>query len=142
MSTGIERVESEAEQDVLRAIRDMYAAFVADDRRRFDSHLAQGVTTWESHLPRLYDRPELDAYRDNRTPAERPRLSALHVVPQRVDVWQQTAVARYVLVSVPAAEGADHGTTRVTDVLRHGADGWRIVHHHAERRDVSEAWHA
>ena len=32
-------------------IADMYDAFLAGDRDRFDSHLHPDVTTWETHLP-------------------------------------------------------------------------------------------
>jgi len=131
MSAAIDEAEA-----IVEGIRDMYAAFLAGDRRRFDGHLAADATTWESHLPRLYDRAELDAYRDRRSPAETPVLDDLRVGVERVDVWGDVAVVRYVLTAVPPQGGAE--TTRVTDVLAHGGDGWRIVHHHAELRPAPE----
>jgi hypothetical protein len=115
---------------VLEGIRDMYAAFLDGDRARFDRHLDPATTTWESHLPRLYDRAELDTYRDGR-PASEPAVADLRVEPQQVDVWDDVAVARYLLL-VTGSAGAAVETTRVTDVLRRRPDGWRIVHHHAE----------
>ena len=115
-------------------IADMYDAFRAGDRDRFDSHLHADVTTWETHLPGpLRTRAELDAYRDARDAAgHRPRLDRLAATDLRVDVWNDTAAARYVLVAVPAGS-AEVEETRVTDVLRRDGGRWLIVHHHAER---------
>lgn len=120
-----------AEEAVLAGIRDMYAAFLDGDRARFDRHLDPTTTTWETHLPRLFDRDELDAYRDGR-PASDSTVVELQVEPQQVDVWGDVAVARYLLL-VAGSTGVAVETTRITDVLRRRADGWRIVHHHAEQ---------
>ncbi|MHA6626482.1 nuclear transport factor 2 family protein [Pseudonocardia sichuanensis] len=119
------------EQEVLAGIRDMYAAFLDGDRARFDRHLDPTTTTWETHLPRLFDRGELDDHRDRR-PVASSRVAELRVEPQQVDVWDDVAVARYLLL-VARSTGAAAEVTRVTDVLRRRADGWRIVHHHAEQ---------
>ena len=121
-----------SEREIAAAIDDMYDAFLAGDRARFDAHLDADVTTWETHLPGpLRTRAELDAYRDGRDAAgERPRLTELAARAKRIDVWGEVGVARYELHARPASGAAS--TTRVTDVLRRGADGWRIVHHHAE----------
>lgn len=124
------------EEAVLDGIRDMYDAFLARDRDRFDRHLAPTVTTWESHLPDLMSRRELDEYRDRRTARERPDPADLRVQPRAVDVWGDRALARYVLVAVPRDAGAPPVSTRVTDVLERTPSGWRIVHHHAERQDT------
>ena len=124
-------IDTDAEAVVV-GIRDMYDAFLAGDRPRFDSHLAGETTTWESHLPRLYDRAELDGYRDHRGPSETPAPLDLRVEVQRVEVWGDVALAGYLLVAVPA-DGAPE-VTRVTDVLRRFDADWRIVHHHAEHR--------
>ncbi|MFY1632732.1 nuclear transport factor 2 family protein [Solwaraspora sp. WMMB335] len=118
---------------VAAGIGDMYEAFLAGDRARFDRHLHAEVTTWETHLPGpLRTRAELDAYRDQRDAAGvRPRLDRLAAERLRVDVWGDTALARYELVAVPT-DGGPVGRSRVTDVLRRAGDGWRIVHHHSE----------
>lgn len=125
------------QEEVLDGLRDMYRGFVEDDRLRFDSHLHDSTTTWESHLPRMYSRPELDAFRDARTAAERPTVAELRVEPRRVEVWGATALAAYLLIVVPAA-GAPVESMRITDVLRREADGWRIVHHHAVTCEVPD----
>ncbi|MEV4292693.1 nuclear transport factor 2 family protein [Nonomuraea bangladeshensis] len=117
---------------IAAAIDDMYAAFVAGDRARFDSHLHPDVTTWETHLPGpLRTRAELDAYRDARDGSgRRPVMDTLAARDKRIDVWGEVGVARYVLVAEPHGAPAQH--TRVTDVLRHTRGRWLIAHHHAE----------
>jgi ketosteroid isomerase-like protein len=127
-------VATETKQDaasILAAITDMYDAFQSGDRSRFDSHLDADVTTWESHLPRLVSREELDSYRDNRSPEERPTLHELRVDPQRIEAWGDHALARYELVAI-ASEGEEPEVSRVTDVLRRTERGWLIIHHHSE----------
>ncbi|MCK2217065.1 nuclear transport factor 2 family protein [Actinomadura sp. ATCC 31491] len=117
---------------IAAAIDDMYAAFLAGDRARFDTHLHPDVTTWETHLPGpLRTRAELDAYRDARDAAgPRPALAVLAARDKRVDVWGEVGVARYVLVAEP--HGAPAQRSRVTDVLRLTRGRWLIAHHHAE----------
>lgn len=124
---------SGADADLIAAgIDDMYDAFLAADRRRFDGHLHDEVTTWETHLPGpLRTRSELDAYRDRRDGSgARPHLDRLTAEDKRIDVWDDTGVARYVLVAEPPGGPARH--SRVTDVLRRVDGDWLIVHHHSE----------
>jgi hypothetical protein len=124
---------SGADADLIAAgIDDMYDAFLAADRRRFDGHLHDEVTTWETHLPGPpRTRSELDAYRDHRDGSgARPHLDRLAAEDKRIDVWDDTGVARYVLVAEPPGGPAQR--SRVTDVLRRVGGDWLIVHHHSE----------
>lgn len=118
---------------IAAGIDDMYAAFLAGDRARFDAHLHEDVTTWETHLPGpLRTRSELDTYRDTRDSAgERPVLALMAATDKRIDVWGDVGVARYVLVTKDATSGEEQ-QSRVTDVLRCVDGTWRIVHHHSE----------
>ncbi|MDQ6527179.1 DUF4440 domain-containing protein [Nocardioides sp. LHD-245] len=139
MSASTSRSTSNVSDEVeviVSGIRDMYDAYLAQDRVRFDRHLAADATTWESHLPRLFDRHELDSYRDRRTPADLPAIDDLQVTVHRVDVWGGVAVARYLLHAVVANRTPE--TTRITDVLTRDEAGWRIAHHHAEARRVPD----
>ncbi|GAA2900563.1 hypothetical protein GCM10010517_66210 [Streptosporangium fragile] len=117
---------------IAAGIDDMYDAFLAADRARFDRHLHAEVTTWETHLPGpLRTRSELDAYRDARDGSgARPVLARLAAEDKRIDVWDDVGVARYVLVAEPPGGPAQH--SRVTDVLRRVGGDWLIVHHHSE----------
>jgi hypothetical protein len=127
------------EDEVLAAIRDMYDAFVADDRGRFDSHLHGTTTTWESGMPAMYSRAELDRFRDERGHAgKRPVVSEMRVEPQRIDVWGDTAVIAY-LLRITTEDADQAGLSRVTDVLRRDGDSWVIVHHHAQDRESDDS---
>jgi len=138
MTVTQDTTTANAADEVMAGIRDMYDAYMTNDRVRFDSHLHAGTTTWESELPRLYTRAELDAFRDQRgDTGEREVVREIVVEPLRVDTWEDTAVAAY-LLRVVMADGTAAGVTRVTDVLRREEGGWRIVHHHAQDRDVEE----
>jgi len=117
---------------VLDGLRDMYAGFLANDQVRFDQHLAPDVTTWESHLPSLMSRAELDEYRSRRSPEQRPLLTDLRIQNPRIDVWGDQAVARYELVAIPQDPQQVTEIRRVTDVLQQQHGQWVIVHHHAE----------
>ncbi|MDF5754227.1 nuclear transport factor 2 family protein [Spongiactinospora sp. TRM90649] len=125
-------LDTRAAAAIATAIDDMYAAFLAGDRDRFDSHLHPEVTTWETHLPGpLRTRAELDSYRDARDAAgARPAPGTLAADDKRIDVWGEVGVARYVLVA--QSDGERPERTRVTDVLRHTRGRWLIAHHHAE----------
>jgi hypothetical protein len=129
----------ETDGEVLAATRAMYAAY--GDRPGFDAHLHPDVTIWESDQPGgLIGLPELDALRDNRSPAPDAPPPVLSVLQAVVDRWgQDVAVIRYLLRAEVAGAVTEF---RVTDVLAGGGvDGpggegsqvsWRIVHHHAE----------
>ncbi|MFC6676699.1 DUF4440 domain-containing protein [Nonomuraea ferruginea] len=115
----------DAAADIAAAIDDMYAAFVAGDRARFDGHLHPDVTTWETHLPGpLRTRAELDAYRDARDGAgRRPVMDTLTARDKRIDVWGEVGVARYVLVAEPhGARPAHQGHRRAPAHARPLAD--------------------
>lgn len=119
-------------------VADLYASI--GDRRRFDAHLDPGITIWESDAAGLLrGLADLDDLRDSRAARRGTATATLaELGPEELvtDVWGGTAVARYILRARYHGDRPDD-TFRVTDVMRGGPDGWRIVHHHAEA--VTEA---
>lgn len=117
--------------EIGRFVVDLYACL--GDRSRFDAHLDPDITIWESDAGRLlHGLAALDELRAAR--AARPRtgsLAGLGPEELTVDVWGDSALARYVLRARYHGDGPDD-LFRVTDVLRLSSSGWRIVHHHAE----------
>lgn len=103
------------------------------NRPAFDAFLHPDITIWESDAPDLFTLAGLDALRDERAAAGSGGPTPAWVRPEqiRVDRWEDSAVARFVLRA--HHEGGTDETYRVTDVLRRDQSGWRIVHHHAER---------
>ncbi|BCJ33635.1 hypothetical protein Athai_11380 [Actinocatenispora thailandica] len=112
-------------------IRQLYRCL--GDRDGFDAHLDRAVTIWESDADRLLvGLAELDALRDGRQPATGEAPPRVAPEQLRVDDWGDTGLARYLLrASYPDRDRPDE-CFRVSDVLRRGAGGWVIVHHHAE----------
>ena len=125
-------------ESVLECLQDMYAGFLAHDQVQFDRHLSTEVTTWETHLPRLMNRLELDSYRDLRPHGKRPVLADLQIQDPHIDVWDKHAIARYELVSFPEDKDEAVEVRRVTDVLLNNKGNWVIVHHHAELWKVGQ----
>lgn len=117
--------------EVAGTIRSLYRAL--GDRPTFDAHLHPDITIWESDAPTLIGLGELDELRDERARRGGRGPAPAWVRPEavRVDRWEDSAVARFVLRA--HLDGGPDETFRVTDVLRRVAHGWRIVHHHAER---------
>ena len=119
---------------IASGIDDMYVAFLDGDRRRFDSHLHDDVTVWETHVPDgLMSRNQLDDFRSRRnTAGARPQLARLEATEKRDRRVGDTGLARYELIS--GEDRSDNGAqrARVTDVFRRIDGRWLIVHHHAE----------
>lgn len=108
------------------------------DRAAFDRRLDPNVTVWESADPRLLRGiSELDELRGPAVPAAARTVPLPIVVPTNIvsDAWGDTGIVRYVLEVRAHEEAAVTEYVRVTDVLRRDADGWRIVHHHAQDLD-------
>lgn len=117
---------------VVGVVEDLYRAL--GDREAFDAYLDPRVTVWESDADRMLDGvAELDALRDGRAARGARESAPVSVAPEdiRAEVWDDTAVARYVLRASYPEPAADR-CFRVSDVLRRTEAGWRIVHHHAE----------
>lgn len=127
-----------AEAEVIAVVHDLYHAFVADDQARFDSHLSPDLTVWESHFNSLYGRQQLDEFRMRRAEAgQRPVLEVMKAEIVGVDVWGDTALVRYLLLTARSVTDTPE-TTRVTEVMRRTGDSWLIVHRHAQAVEESE----
>lgn len=114
-------------------LTDMYAAYLARDWDRFDTHLDPGVTAWETHLPEMIR--GVDGLRRHRAERGEPApLRSLVADVRDVDVWGATAVARYVLRGEPVEESTPARLARVTEVFRWNGSDWLIVRRHAEAR--------
>ncbi|GAA2443901.1 nuclear transport factor 2 family protein [Agromyces soli] len=106
------------------------------DRAAFDARLDPAVTVWETPWPTLMRGiAELDELRGPAVaPEDRaeplPEVRPVEIVSD--DFGAGTGLVRYVLEVRDPADGRLLERVRVTDVLRHGDEGWRIVHHHAQ----------
>lgn len=122
-----------ADPEIVAVIDDLYKAL--GDRPAFDRHLDPGISIWESDADGLLTgRDQLDRLRDERAARgdDGPAPASVTAEELRTDVWADTAVAKYLLRVRYADTVVADRCFRVTDVLRRGDGGWRIVHHHAE----------
>lgn len=113
-------------------VRGIYEAFASGNVGVIEDALAEDCTVWDVFTPQLIrGREERERFHadDQRQKSSRGALTWSLDEPL-VDVWGDTAVARYVLEFAYAAPRAVGGTIRITDVLRRRDGRWRIVHHH------------
>jgi len=123
----------QGEDAVAAVIEQLYRAL--GDRPAFDDHLHEDITVWESDADHmLHGTAQLDDLRDRRAAAAADSPAPVSVAPEsiEVDVWGDTAVARYVLRAVYEDSVTQDQSFRVTDVLRRIGDRWVIAHHHSE----------
>lgn len=120
---------------VWAALREIYAGYVAKDRSRMDARIDPDATVWDSAVPELLrGRADLDRVRDARpTGRDAPEVAELRPYDEVIDVWGDTAVARYWLRVSFAAGGGNpppEELVRTTAVLRRTGGEWRVVHLH------------
>ena len=136
LMTNAVTTPSEGQQstrEVATVIEELYAAL--GNRPAFDQHLHTEVTIWESDAETmLTGLAELDRLRDLRAAGARSDAEPPRVTPEsmHIDIWGDTAVARYLLHVEHAEATSADSFFRVTDVLRREDERWLIVHHHAE----------
>ncbi|GAA3072471.1 nuclear transport factor 2 family protein [Streptosporangium carneum] len=117
-----------AREAVWAVITEMYDAYRRGDRAGIDRLLHPDATIWDSADPVLItSREQLEKVRDAR-PADGPEETGVHAYDEVVDVWQDAALARY-LLRVDFAEGEPE-IVRTTTVLRLVDGEWLIVHVH------------
>ncbi|MEU4328899.1 nuclear transport factor 2 family protein [Nonomuraea dietziae] len=115
-------------QAVWAVVTGMYDAYTRGDRAGIDRLLHPEATIFDSAAPDLItSRAQLDKVRDAR-PTGGPAETGLHAYDEVVDVWGDTALARY-LLRVDYATGEPE-IVRTTTVLRHLDGEWLIVHVH------------
>ncbi|MCA2225513.1 YybH family protein [Nonomuraea aurantiaca] len=120
-------------QAVWAVVTNMYDAYARGDRAGIDRLLHPEATIFDSEAPDLItSRTQLDKVRDAR-PADGPKETGVTPYDEVVDVWGDTALARY-LLRVDYETGKPE-IVRTTTVLRRFASGeWLIVHVHENTR--------
>jgi ketosteroid isomerase-like protein len=121
------------EQQVWAAVNAIYAGFLAGDREAIDRHIAPDATIWDSASePLIRGRAELNAVRDAH-PADGAQPSRLHAVDPVIDVFEDVALVRHVLVvTFPPESGEPEQRIRNTSVWRKVDGRWLCVHNHED----------
>jgi ketosteroid isomerase-like protein len=117
---------------VAQVIRAVFEAFGDGQVESIESALAVDCTIWDVFTPQLIRGPE---ERANFHAADQAQMRARGPLSWTlgeplIDVWGDTAVARYLLEFEYKPPRAFAGTVRITDLLRRIRGRWLIVHHH------------
>ena len=146
--TGTGTVPLEGEAALVWAVlTDLYAAYLEGDRDRLESHLAAGCTMWDSTIPVLRTKEDLQAGRVNAESAEvhpeaavadsadpdYPAPMGLDATDPVVGLLGHDAAWETHLLAARFDDGTLDELLRCTSVLRRDEGGtWRVVHHHEE----------
>lgn len=116
-----------------RAVYEMYDAYMAADRARADSYIADDITIWDTeHEPMVFGLSGLNALRDARPAGSVAAVAGIDVTDPVVDVWGDIALVRHTFVvrfvdSVSAPE-----RVRNTAVWQRRDGRWLVVHNHED----------
>ena len=123
---------ADVKRDVAQIIKDIFDAFQAHDPEGTEHHFHPDTTVWDVFVPQLFRGPEERARFHEADQAQMQARGplALTINETEVDVWGDTAIAKYYLSFEYQPPNATSGKVRITDVL-HNIDGrWLVVHHH------------
>lgn len=148
-TAGTGSLDGEAAR-VWAVLTDLYAAYLEGDRDRLEAHLAAGCTMWDSTIPTLRTKEQLQAGRANAEPAEVDPAAPVGDGPDRPTTDYPAPVGLDASQPVVGLLGVDAAwethllaarfddasldeVLRCTSVLRRDGGGtWRVVHHHEE----------
>lgn len=130
---------------------DLYAAFLEGDRDRLEAHLDAGCTMWDSTIPVLRTKEDLQAGRAHSEPAQvdpavadgpdaetnpdpdYPAPVGLVASEPVVGLLGSSAAWETHLLAAHFDDASLDEQLRCTSVLRRDEGGtWRVVHHHEE----------
>ena len=119
---------------IWNAILDMYDAYLAGDRARSNSHIAEDVTLWDTeHEPLVSTLAGLDALRDSRPdPGDGPKVVGVHAKDPVIDVWGDVALARHTFTVEFDSPSVPVERVRNTSVWRRRDGRWLVVHNHED----------
>lgn len=123
-----------SEADAIRAvIQGMFDAFAAHDTAGVEAALDKDCTVWDVFVPDLIQGVEtrLAYHEADRSQSMARGPLTMSMSDPLIDVWGDTALARYVLSFAYEPPNPVAGKVRISTVFRRSDAGpWRIVHHH------------
>lgn len=142
---------------VWAVLTDLYEAYLAGDRDRLEAHLAPGATIWDSTIPVLRTKEDIQAGRVGAAPSEDashgdpdpepdpdpesdpgrtadyPAPVGLEATMPVVGLLGDDAAWETHLLAARFDDPSLDEVLRCTSVLRRDGGGtWRVVHHHEE----------
>lgn len=126
-------VPPNSEETIRRIVGSVFHAFAQHDAEGTDAYFSEDGTVWDAFTKQLFrgrEERKLFHAQDQAQAQSRGPL-ALSLEWQALDVYDDVALARYVVVFNYAPPNAKSGRIRATTVLRYlPTISWQIVHHH------------
>jgi hypothetical protein len=121
-----------AAHSVEAAIRAMFQKFADHDPEGVEAALHANCTVWDLFVPELIVGREARRkfHADDQAQAQARGALTWSIDTPVIDVWGDTAIARYYLRFSYEPPFPVSGVVRITSVLRRDGEGWVIVHHH------------
>ncbi|MEO7754241.1 MAG: nuclear transport factor 2 family protein [Terracoccus sp.] len=119
---------------VWHVLTDLYAAYLEGDRPRLEDHLDVGCTMWDSTIPGLRTKEDLQSGRGaGDSDPDYPSPIGLEATDPVVGLLSEDAAWETHLLTARFEDRSLDEQLRCTSVLRRDAGGtWRVVHHHEE----------
>jgi len=115
------------------AVTDMYDAYMAADRARADSYIAEDVTLWDTeHEPLVRGLSGLNALRDSRPAGSVDAVAGIDVTDPVVDIFGEIALVRHTFTVRFTDAAATPERVRNTAVWQRRDGRWLIVHNHED----------
>jgi ketosteroid isomerase-like protein len=116
------------------AVYEMYDAYMASDRARADSFIADDVTLWDTeHEPLVHGLSGLNQLRDSRPAGSVAAVAGIDVTTEPViDVFGDIAVVRHTFTVRFTDPGASDERVRNTGVWQRRNGRWLMVHNHED----------
>ena len=110
----------------------MFRKFAEHDPEGVEAALHENCTVWDLFVPDLIVGREARRkfHADDQAQAQARGPLTMDIDAPVIDVWGDTAIARYFLRFDYRPPNAVSGVVRITSVLRRERGAWLIVHHH------------
>ena len=122
---------SDDRAEVQQTLEAVWRHFANQDPEAMMALLHESCTIWDIFQPQLVNKATLETYVEADFDQSAARGALSYTMDDfKIDIWDDTALARFYLRYVYEPPGATSGTGRITVVLRRFAEGWRLVHVH------------
>ena len=118
-------------EEVRAVVEAVWRHFAEQDPGSMMGLLHDSCTIWDIFQPDLVNKASLQAYVDKDFDQSAARGKLTYSMDDfAIDVWGDTALARFYLTFDYQPPNPTAGTGRITVVLRRFPEGWRFVHVH------------
>lgn len=120
------------EKEIKEIIYGIFNSFENHDPDGIENHMHPESTVWDVFTPHLIrgTKEREKFHTDDQTQMQSRGKLSMTIKEPVIDVWNDTAIARYYLNYSYESPNPASGNVRITDVFHKIKDKWLIVHHH------------